>query len=56
MSTLFSFAFGGIFLAFIVAAVVGHALVIEAFVRPFFGRLAVSKTARPAGNSLQPAR
>ena len=55
MSTLFSFAFGAIFLAFIIAALVGHVLVIEAFVRPFFGRLAVAKTARPAG-SLQPAR
>jgi hypothetical protein len=35
MTTLFSLAFTGIFLAFIVAAVVGHVLLLREFVRPF---------------------
>ena len=56
MSTLFSFAFGAIFLAFIVAVLVGHVLVIEALVRPFFGRLAVSKRPMSSQNSLAHAR
>jgi len=34
MQTLFSIAFTGIFLAFIVAAIVGHVLLIKAFLRP----------------------
>jgi hypothetical protein len=55
MATLFSVAFTGIFLAFIIAAIVGHVLLIEAYVRPFFGRLAVSRTA-PRASNLQPAR
>jgi hypothetical protein len=55
MSSLFSIAFTGIFIAFIVAAVLGHVLLIQAYVRPFVGRFAVTKpTARL--NNLQPAR
>ena len=38
MTTLFSFGFSAIFLAFVVAAIVGHALLAEALVRPFFGK------------------
>jgi len=45
MTTLFSLAFGGIFLAFVTAAIIGHVLVIEALVRPFFGRLALTNSA-----------
>ena len=35
MQALFSIAFTGIFLAFIVAAVAGHVLLLRTFVRPF---------------------
>ena len=53
MSSLFSIAFTGIFLAFVIAAIVGQALVIEALVRPFFGRLAqASRPARPRSGML----
>jgi hypothetical protein len=38
MSALFSIVFTGIFAAFIIAALVGHALLIGALLRPFFGR------------------
>ncbi len=55
MTTLFSIAFTGIFIAFIVAAVLGHVLLIEAYARPFFARLAVAKPA-PRLTKLQPAR
>jgi hypothetical protein len=55
MATLFSVAFTGIFLAFVIAAILGHVLLIQAYVRPFLGRLAVAKTVPLAGN-LQPAR
>lgn|GEM_PF-2852022 len=41
MTTLFSLTFGAVFFAFFVAVIVGHALLIEALVRPFFARLAV---------------
>ena len=54
MTTLFSFAFGGIFIAFLIAAVVGHVLVIEALVRPFFGRLTLTSGSTVAKNSLLP--
>jgi len=58
MTTLFSFTFGAIFLAFLVAMIVGHALVIEALVRPFFGRVALANRRPLAKNSMfpQPAR
>jgi hypothetical protein len=58
MTTLFSFAFGAIFLGFAIAALIGHALVIEALVRPFFGRIALANRQPLAKNSLlpQPAR
>ena len=36
MSGLFSFAFAGIFLIFMFAAIIGHVLLVEALVRPFF--------------------
>ena len=52
MQTLFSIAFTGIFLAFIVAAVAGHVLLLRAFAGPF-----AEKTAErlPLPNqSLQP--
>ena len=41
--TLFSFVFTAIFLAFVIAAILGHALLIEALVRPFFARLALPR-------------
>jgi hypothetical protein len=50
MEALFSIAFMGIFLAFIVAAVVGHALLLREFIRPFAGT-AMSPLPNP---SLQP--
>ena len=46
MSSLFSFAFTAIFLAFVVAAIVGHALLIEALRPPFF-----RQAGRPASRS-----
>ena len=54
MTTLFSFAFGGIFIAFLIAAIVGHVLVIEALVRPFFGRLTLTSGSTVAKNSPLP--
>ena len=54
MTTVFSFAFGAVFLAFILMALVGHALLLGAIVRPFLGKLAAAKPALP-GN-LQAAR
>jgi hypothetical protein len=58
MTTLFSFAFCAVFFAFFVAAVIGHVLLIDAFVRPFFGRVALANRQALAKNSLlpQPAR
>ena len=50
MEALFSIAFAGIFLAFIVAAVVGHVLLLREFVRPFAGEA----TSPLPGPSLQP--
>jgi len=47
MTTVFSIAFTGIFIAFIVAAVLGHVLLIEAYFRPFVARIAIARpTAR----------
>ena len=45
MSSLFTIAFTGIFAAFVVAAIVGHVLLIGALVRPFFGKLTFSRPA-----------
>jgi len=64
MTTLFSLTFGAFFFAFFaffaffVAAIVGHALLIEALVRPFFARVALANRQVLAKNSLlpQPAR
>ena len=54
MTTLFSLSFGAVFVVFVVAAIVGHALVIEALVRPFFEKVAVANSSRQARNSLLP--
>lgn len=54
MTTLFSFAFSGLFLAFIVAAIVGHVLLIDTLLRPFFGGVPLKSRSVPAGGSLLP--
>ena len=58
MTTLFSFVFSAVFLMFIVAALVGHALLIQALVRPFFGTAALRNRSMPSQSNLlpQPAR
>ena len=43
MTELFSVTFTGIFIVFGVAALVGHVLLAQALVRPFFGRLPARK-------------
>jgi hypothetical protein len=48
MSTLFSITFTGIFVAFGFAAILGHILLIEALVRPFFARVAVARKNTPS--------
>jgi hypothetical protein len=48
MTTLFSLTFSAVFMAFVVAAIVGHVLLIEALVRPFFARLAAKQLPSPA--------
>ena len=50
MTELFSVTFTAIFVIFGVVAVVGHALLAEALVRPFFGKLPVTK--QPASSPL----
>jgi hypothetical protein len=55
MATLFSITFTGIFIAFIVAAVLGHVLLIKAYVRPFVGRFATATPPRRLSH-LQAAR
>ena len=50
MTELFSVTFTAIFVIFGVVALVGHALLAEALVRPFFGRLSARK--HPATNVL----
>ena len=55
MATLFSIAFTGLFIAFIIAAVLGHVLLIEAYVRPFVVRLANLRRT-PRLSNLQAAR
>ena len=55
MSGLFSIAFAGIFLTFIALAIVGHVLLVEALVRPFFlGGLAGPNSAAMVSNSTLP--
>ena len=54
MTTLFSFGFSAILLAFVVAVIVGHALLIEALVRPFFGRVTLTIRQALVKNSLLP--
>lgn len=55
MQTVFSIAFTGLFIAFIVAAILGHVLLIRAFIRPFVVKLAVRQPGQRLSN-LQPAR
>ena len=55
MATLFSIAFTGLFIAFIIAAVLGHVLLIAAYVRPFVVRLANARPT-PRLSNLQAAR
>ena len=50
LNELFSVTFTVIFVIFGVAALVGHVLLAEALVRPFFGRLSARK--HPATNVL----
>jgi hypothetical protein len=50
MTELFSVTFTAIFVIFGVAALVGHVLLAEALVRPFFGRLPARK--QPATSAL----
>lgn len=54
MATLFSFAFSGLFLAFVVAAIIGHILLIDALVRPFFGGVALKSRSVPTRSGLLP--
>jgi hypothetical protein len=51
MFTLFSLGFSALFVAFTVAAIVGHVLLVEAFVRPF-GVIQIAAVQHPA--TLQP--
>jgi hypothetical protein len=53
MTTLFSLSFSALFIAFIVAAIAGHVLLIEALVRPFFARAALPSRPAPAASSLR---
>ena len=55
MQTVFSIVFTGLFIAFVVAAVLGHVLLIQAYIRPFVAKLAISKPG-PKLSNLQPAR
>jgi hypothetical protein len=52
MSALFSATFSFIFVAFIVAALIGHALLIEAVLRPFFASLAKGRSPAPTSPEL----
>ena len=45
--TLFSVVFTALFLSFVIAAIVGHALLIEAIARPFFGKSRTRARPRP---------
>jgi hypothetical protein len=54
--TLFSFVFAALFLSFVVAAIVGHALLIEALLRPFVGKVLIPHTSAPSGNRVLTAR
>jgi len=52
--TLFSLVFTALFLSFVIAALVGHALLIEALARPFFGRVLLARV--PSRNRVLTAR
>jgi hypothetical protein len=54
--TLFSVVFTALFLSFVVAAIVGHALLIEALLRPFVGKVLIQHTSTPSGNRVLTAR
>jgi hypothetical protein len=56
MFTLFSILFAAIFTAFVAAAIVGHIMLIDALLRPFFAKLASVQRPAPARyGSLQAA-
>ena len=54
--TLFSVVFAVLFLSFVVAAIVGHALLIEALLRPFVGKVLVPHISAPSRNRVLTAR
>ena len=54
MTTLFSFAFNVIFFGFVIAVALGHVLVIEALLRPFFGKRAATDRPVLRQSSLSP--
>ena len=54
--TLFSVVFTALFLSFMIAAIVGHALLIEAMARPFFGRVLLARVPAPSRNRALTAR
>ena len=56
MTGLFSVTFTAIFVVFGVAAIVGHALLAEALVRPFFGTLAATKQPVTSSGALMASR
>jgi hypothetical protein len=49
MTDLFSVTFIGIFVVFGVITLIGHVLLAEALVRPFFGKLAMTKEPARSG-------
>jgi len=54
MTALFSFAFNVIFFGFVIAVALGHVLVIEALLRPFFGKRAATDRPVLRQSSLSP--
>ena len=52
MSALFSVTFSFIFLAFIAAALIGHVLLLEAVLRPFFAGPAQRRAPTPISREL----
>lgn len=47
MFTLFSIGFAIIFTAFVAAAIVGHVMLLDALLRPFFAKLAFGQRLAP---------
>jgi len=54
MFSLFSFIFAALFIGFVVVALMGHILLVEALVRPFLGRPALRRVPARRGQ-LNPA-